>query len=92
MHPAHPATVIDDEGRVTRSEFAGPDAHTGTRVDDCLVVPVTGGAFTATTPDGSTRMLTQHAGQPRRGTAGTTHDVTSTSKSSVSFVEIELKR
>jgi len=95
MTPALATIVLDDDDvRVTRWEFAAAGANTGTHVHeyDYLVVPVTGGDFTVTAPDGTTRALSQRAGEPYRGTAGTTHDVASASSTSVSFVEIELKR
>jgi hypothetical protein len=38
-------------------------------------VPVTGGTFAVTAPDGGTHELTQHAGSPYLGSAGTEHDV-----------------
>jgi hypothetical protein len=99
-----PTTVIDDEVRVTRWEFAGPGAHTGDPVheSDYLVVPVTGGTFAFTDPAGSTRALSENSdtvlqGPPlsgwcHRGTGGTTHAVASTSESPECFVEIELER
>jgi beta-alanine degradation protein BauB len=84
-------TVIDDERvRVTTWTFGSGGDNTGHHVHeyDYLVVPVTGGTFTVTAPDGSTRELEQRAGEPYLGTAGTEHDVAGTS---AVFVEIELK-
>jgi hypothetical protein len=55
-------------------------------------VPVTGGTFIVTDPDGATHELTQRAGEPYLGTAGTEHDVASDAGTRAVFVEIELKR
>jgi hypothetical protein len=59
---------------------------------DYIVVPVTGGTFAVTAPDGGTHELTQHAGPPYLGSAGTEHDVANFGGASAAFVEIELKR
>jgi hypothetical protein len=84
----------DDRVRVTTWTFPANGDSTGRHVHeyDYVVVPVTGGTFSVVAPDGATREMTQHAGQPYTGTAGTEHDVVSTSASAVTFVEIELKR
>jgi quercetin dioxygenase-like cupin family protein len=87
------ATGIDDDRvRVTTwtfqaGESTGPHVHEY----DYLVVPVTGGSFVVTEADGSTRELTQEAGAPYPGRAGTDHDVLNASGATAVFVEIELK-
>ena len=86
-------TVIDDERiRVTTWTFGTDGDNTGRHVHeyDYLVVPVTGGTFTVTAPDGTAREMTQQAGVPYLGSAGTEHDVVA--GGSAVFVEIELKR
>jgi D-alanine-D-alanine ligase-like ATP-grasp enzyme len=59
---------------------------------DYVVVPVTGGVFSVTGSDGSVRTMTQTAGTPYVGAAGTDHEVVNVTGQAVSFVEIELKR
>jgi hypothetical protein len=88
-------TDIDDERvRITTWTFDADGDNTGHHVHeyDYIVVPVTGGTFTVSAPDGATRELTQHAGAPYLGTAGTEHDVVNSSGARATFVEIELKR
>jgi beta-alanine degradation protein BauB len=95
MSAARPLTTIDDSRvRVTTWMFAEAGDATGPHVHeyDYIVVPVTGGTFVITDPDGSTRELAQHAGSPYLGSAGTEHDVVSASGATAVFVEIELKR
>lgn len=96
MSSAHSDTTIDDERvRVTRWTFGADGDNTGPHVHeyDYVVVPVTGGSFTATEPGGVTHELTQHAGSPYLGRAGTAHDVANVPGASAAvFVEIELKR
>ncbi len=73
MSAAKATTVIDDQQiRVTTWTFGGGDA-TGPHVHeyDYVVVPVTGGRFTVINSEGATREMTQHAGSPYRGNAGT---------------------
>ena len=55
-------------------------------------MPVTGGRFTVVDSDGATREMTQDAGSPYRGTAGTSHNVVNSTGTRAVFVEIELKR
>jgi hypothetical protein len=83
----------DDRVRVSTWTFAAEGDSTGPHVHelDYVVVPVTGGTFTVVEADGSARVLTQEAGRPYTGTAGTEHDVVSASPGPISFVEIELK-
>jgi quercetin dioxygenase-like cupin family protein len=95
MSPAQTTTVVDTEQiRVTRWTFEADGDATGWHVHeyDYVVVPVTGGTFTVTEPDGGTRELIQEAGAPYVGSAGTEHDVANASGASAAWVEIELKR
>jgi quercetin dioxygenase-like cupin family protein len=95
MSPARATTVVDDERvRITTWTFEADGDAIGWHVHeyDYIVVPVTGGTFAVTGPDGDTRELTQHAGTPYLGRAGTEHDVANVSGAPASFVEIELKR
>jgi hypothetical protein len=95
MSAAHATTVVDDERvRVTTWTFRADGEATGWHVHeyDYLVVPVTGGTFAVTEPDGGKRELTQEAGSPYLGKAGTEHDVVYVGGASATFVEIELKR
>ena len=94
MSTAQATTGIDDERvRVTTWTF-GDGESTGWHVHeyDYLVVPVTGGSFAVTDPDGATHELTQQAGSPYPGRAGTEHDVVNASGTAAVFVEIEFKR
>ena len=90
------ATVhVDDERlRITTWSFEGAGEAIGEHRHefDYVVVPVSGGSFRVINPDGSDRAMEQVAGSPYLGTAGTEHDVVSTSDGRSSFVEIELKR
>lgn len=87
------ATTSADDGRVRITtwvfgvgEATGPHRHE----HDYVVVPVTGGTFRVEALDGSVREMTQAAGSAYLGTAGTAHDVISTSDRPVVFVEVEL--
>lgn len=94
MAIATSVTVIDDKQvRVTTWTFAADGDETGPHVHeyDYLVVPVTGGTFTIIHDDTTTREFVQRAGDPYRGTAGTSHNVVNSSHSPAVFVEIELK-
>lgn len=86
-------TIDNDQVRVTTWSFETPGDTTGLHRHeyDYIVVPITGGNLTVTTPGGERRDMTQHAGTPYAGAAGTTHTVTAASSDSLSFVEIELK-
>jgi beta-alanine degradation protein BauB len=91
---ARSVTDLDDDRiRVTTWTFDEPGAATGAHVHeyDYVVVPVTGGTFTVVGADGTTCEMTQAAGSPYRGTAGTAHDVVNASGTRAVFVEIELK-
>ena len=59
---------------------------------DYVTVPVTGGTFEVADPDGGKHELSQEAGVPYLGQAGTEHDVASVGAAAAVFVEIELKR
>ncbi len=87
-------SVDNDEIRVTTWTFGAHGAATGRHRHefDYVVVPITGGIFVVTGDDGSVREMSQAAGAPYLGSAGTTHDVSSRPGSKVIFVEIELKR
>ena len=92
---AQATTSIDDERvRITTWTFEADGDNTGHHIHeyDYIVVPVTGGTFIVTDPDGATHELTQRAGSPYLGTAGTEHDVASNAGTRAVFVEIELKR
>jgi mannose-6-phosphate isomerase-like protein (cupin superfamily) len=95
MSIARTITVIDDQQvRVTTWTFDGAGDATGPHVHehDYIVVPVTGGRFTVVDSDGATREMTQEAGSPYRGTAGTAHNVINSASTRAVFVEIELKQ
>jgi len=95
MSTAQATTAVDDERvRVTTWTFREDGEATGWHVHeyDYLVVPVTGGSFAVTAPDGGTRELIQEAGSPYLGRAGTEHDVVNAGGAAAVFVEIELKR
>ena len=90
------ATVVvdDDRIRATNWTFDAGGGTTGRHRHefDYLVVPVTGGTFAVTGVDGSVREMTQVAGSPYLGTAGTEHEVVSVGAHETVFVEIELRR
>ena len=95
MSTARATTAVDDERvRITTWTFAANGEATGWHVHeyDYIVVPVTGGTFAVTAPDGGTRELIQEAGSPYLGRAGTEHDVVNAGGAAATFVEIELKR
>ena len=95
MSAAKATTVIDDQQiRVTSWTFDGAGDATGPHVHeyDYVVVPVTGGRFTVINSEGTTREMTQHAGSPYRGSAGTAHNVANSGDTRAVFVEIELKQ
>jgi quercetin dioxygenase-like cupin family protein len=90
----HIVSTDDDRVRVTTWTFDAAGAATGRHRHefDYIVVPVTGGTFTVTNADGSVREMEQVAGSSYLGTAGTDHDVVSSTDGEAVFVEIELKR
>jgi hypothetical protein len=89
----HAVNADDDRVRVTTWTFPGAGAAIGRHRHefDYVVVPITGGTFMVTDADGSVHEMTQVAGEPYRGKAGTDHDVVSASEGETVFVEIELK-
>ncbi len=94
MSAATPRVGTDDDRvRVTTWTFPASGASTGPHRHelDYVVVPVTGGRFVVTGPDGARRGTTQVAGEPYTGTAGTEHEVVSASDGPAVFVEVELK-
>ena len=95
MSQAQSKVDVDDERiRVTTWTFGADGENTGAHVHeyDYVIVPVTGGRFAVTDSDGATHELTQDAGSPYLGTAGTAHDVVNASGAPAVFVEIELKQ
>ena len=95
MASARPTTTIDNEQlRVTVWTFDAQGASTGRHLHefDYLVVPVSGGLLHVTASDGAEHELTQIAGSPYLGAAGTDHEVASAGQAPITFVEVELKR
>jgi beta-alanine degradation protein BauB len=91
MEQAQSSILVEtDRVRVTAWTFA-PDQATGMHRHelDYVVVPVSGGTFTVTAPDGATSLLQQERGQAYARPAGVQHDVASAGQSM--FVEVELK-
>ncbi|MDQ5833385.1 MAG: cupin [Actinomycetota bacterium] len=84
----------NEKVRVTTWTFEAAGDATGQHRHefDYVVVPVTGGTFTVTDVDGSVREMSQVAGSPYLGAAGTDHDVVNATDGQAVFVEIELKR
>jgi beta-alanine degradation protein BauB len=93
MPTARPTTTADDDRvRITTWTFGeGEDTGHHRHEYDYIVVPVTGGTFEITEPDGTTRQMAQEAGVAYLGHAGTEHNVTSRSGRTAVFVEVELK-
>lgn len=95
MTSARSETSVDDQRvRVTTWTFAAQNDDTGfhTHEYDYIVVPVTGGTFTVIAEDETSRQMTQRAGVPYPGTAGTAHNVIHSGEAPAVFVEIELKQ
>jgi beta-alanine degradation protein BauB len=94
MPTARSATSTnDDRVRITTWTFEdGEDTGHHRHEYDYIVVPVTGGTFEVTEPDGTTRRMTQQAALAYLGHAGTEHNVINRSGRTAAFVEIELKR
>lgn len=94
MSTATSVVTIDNEQiRVTTWTFDAPGDTTGLHCHEheYIVVPVTGGHLAVTTPDGTVSYMTQVAGSPYLGTAGTTHTVTAINPDRLCFVEVELE-
>jgi beta-alanine degradation protein BauB len=94
MPIARSTTSADtDRVRITTWTFeAGEDTGHHRHDYDYVIVPVTGGTFTITDSDGTTRQMTQEAAVAYLGRAGTEHNVISRSGRTAVFVEVELKR
>jgi beta-alanine degradation protein BauB len=94
MSSAKATAFVDDERlRITTWTFEADGDNTGWHVHeyDYVIVPVTGGRFAVTGRDGDIHELTQEAGSPYVGSAGTEHDVANAGGAAATFVEIELK-
>ncbi len=88
---AMPTVLIDDgRTRVTKWHFE-PGASTGvhTHEFDYLVIPITGGEFSVTMPDGTVTPMTQLPGGAYSRQTGVTHDVANSGASAAVFIEIE---
>lgn len=94
MPTARSTTGADtDRVRITTWTFEDGEGTGHHRHDyDYIIVPVTGGTFAITEPDGTTRQMTQEAAVADLGHAGTEHNVISRSGDTAVFVEVELKR
>jgi len=89
---AIPTPQIDNGSvRVIRWDFA-PGAETTRHVHqhDYVVVPLTSGALTIETPDGSVAVAELAAGVSYNRSAGVEHNVINESAHEFSFVEVEL--
>lgn len=93
MASGRSTTNIDDERlRISTWTFAdGEDTGPHRHEYDYVVVPVTGGTFEVTDPEGASREMTQEAATSYLGRAGTEHNVINRSGRTAIFVEIELK-
>lgn len=91
--PQSTITADNEHVRITTWTFLTEGAAIGRHRHefDYVVVPITGGTFTVTDLDGSVHEMTQTAGSPYLGTAGTAHDVANATGQEAVFVEIELK-
>ncbi|HTX08846.1 MAG TPA: hypothetical protein VME22_09555 [Solirubrobacteraceae bacterium] len=82
----------DDRVRITTWTFQdGQDTGHHQHEYDYIVVPISGGTFEVTEPDGTTRAMTQQSAVAYLGRAGTEHNVINRSGRAAVFVEIELK-
>ncbi len=77
--------------RVTRWDLP-PDSHTGehTHEFDYIVVPITDGVLTITSPDGTVTEAALATGQSYNRSAGVEHNVANRTDTAIAFVEIEL--
>jgi len=94
MSTARSRTNIDDDRvRITTWTFQdGENTGHHRHEYDYVIVPISGGTFLITEPDGTTREMTQQAAVAYIGRAGTEHDVINRSGDTAVFVEVELKR
>jgi beta-alanine degradation protein BauB len=93
MEQAEASVTVDSERiRVTSWMFA-PGQATGMHRHefDYVVVPVSGGSFTVTAPDGAASEMRQEAGQAYARPAGVEHNVANAGPQTAVFVEVELK-
>jgi len=93
MAQAEASVTVDSERvRVTSWTFQ-PGQATGMHRHelDYVVVPVSGGSFTVTGPDGARSELRQEPGQAYARQAGVEHDVANAGPRTAVFVEVELK-
>jgi len=93
VEQAEASVTVDSERiRVTSWTFA-PGQATGMHRHefDYVVVPVSGGSFTVTAPDGAASELRQEAGQAYARQAGVEHNVANAGPQTAVFVEVELK-
>jgi quercetin dioxygenase-like cupin family protein len=82
--------IENDRFKVTRWRFLGGDS-TGMHEHehDYVVVPVTGGRFEVTLPDGTIQSMAQTPGNPYARSAGVRHDVHFVGEDEAVFLEIE---
>jgi quercetin dioxygenase-like cupin family protein len=88
------AEQIDDNERVRITVWSfdtGDSTGQHRHGLDYVVVPVTGGTFDVTSPNGEVNKMTQELGVPYFRSAGAVHDVTNRTDREAVFVEIELK-
>jgi quercetin dioxygenase-like cupin family protein len=93
MAQAEASVIVDSERvRVTSWTFQ-PGQATGMHRHelDYVVVPVSGGSFTVTGPDGARSELRQEPGQAYARQVGVEHDVANAGPRAAVFVEVELK-
>lgn len=77
--------------RITRWDLP-PGAHTGPHVHECdyVVVPLTDGILTVTTPEGERIEAPISEGGSYSRSAGVEHDVANLTSEPISFIEVEL--
>lgn len=93
MEQAEASVTVDSERiRVTSWTFA-PGQATGMHRHefDYVVVPVSGGSFNVTAPDGAASEMRQEAGLAYARPAGVEHNVANAGPQTAVFVEVELK-
>lgn len=92
MESATATTQVDDGTvRVTRWDFP-PGTNTGAHIHqyDYVVVPLTGGQLTISSPDGEVIEAPLALGASYARLAGVEHDVANLTDDVIAFVEIEL--